>query len=334
MDHSFRDMVVEADVRRGGSVAPRRRAAMLLEVLISVAILVLAISTIGGQVGESLRSAEYTNDLNRAVMLTESVLSEMDLIMDEEDRLIDLDGEEGEGTFGERYPGFGWRIKREPTEIENLDLVTVQILRGSEESESVEDWKVLHSAYVLKLTPGVATIGLSGFGLSEEQLTALNSGDYGTGSWSVDTSGTGGMDASAAAGSMMDELLNFLPEPLRDPFQRFAAGEDVPPEDFKAAIGELTVDDLLGLAAMPQLLSMLGGDMSGLSQLTGGSGGLGDLKKAMQGGGGLSDLKNLLQGAGDLPAGASSLIPDGGAGALRGNLSDLTSNRGGRRRQR
>ena len=45
--------------------------------------------------------------------------------------LIDLRGDEGEGTFDERYPGFGWRVKREPTEVENLDLITIEILQGN-----------------------------------------------------------------------------------------------------------------------------------------------------------------------------------------------------------
>ncbi len=235
---------------------------MLLEVLISLAIIVLAIGTLGSQVSQSLRSAEYTDKLNRALMLAEWVLAEMDLPAEEEDKLIDLEGEEGEGLFGERYPGFGWRIKRETTDIENLDLITLDILNGDPEEVSTEEWEVLHSVYCL--LPTVPEVDPTDFGMPSEEEIGMLAAASATGA-----DGDQATDMTELPPDL-EEILNALPGPIQDILRRFMGGEPVPLDEIRAAFGELTTEDLLGLLATPALFGMLSGDMSGLtSQLMG-----------------------------------------------------------------
>jgi hypothetical protein len=264
---------------------------MMLEVLVSIAIMVLAIATIGGQVSLSLKTVEYTDKLNRALMLAEWVLAEMDLGMEEEDRLIDIRGEEGEGIFGERYPGFGWRIEREPTDVDNLDLITLDILHGDPEAGSVEDWDVLHTVYALR--PVVAELDPSDFGMpSQEEIGLLAA-----------TAPPTGVDGSAGAGlgagmEQMDLLLSLLPAPLQEIFQRFLGGEPVPLDEIRAAFGELTSEDLLGMVTMPGLLGMLGGDTDALfGQMLGGGAGPAGLDQALDGAD--VDPEDVLQGGAD-----------------------------------
>ncbi|MBN1344491.1 MAG: hypothetical protein JXQ73_17510 [Phycisphaerae bacterium] len=270
---------------------------MLLEVLISVAIMVLAIATIGSQVNQALKTADYTDKLNRGLMLAEWALAEMDLSMDSEERIIDLQGEEGEGTFGERFPGYGWRIKREPTDTENFDLITLDILTGDPESESVGDWKVLHSVYALR--PIVAEVDPADFGMPSEEEIGLLAAASATG---ADGQATDASELPAG----FDELLAALPAPLQEIFQRFLGGEAVPLDEVRAAFGELTTEDMLSLVTAPGLLGLLSGGVGGLSGgAAGGATGdaAGGLDQALQGGGNTNAIQQMLQGG----AGGASL---------------------------
>jgi hypothetical protein len=273
---------------------------MLLETLLCVAILALAISIIGSQVNESLNAAEYTNNLNRALMLAEWVLAEMDMVsMDDEDRLIELRGEEGEGTFGERYPGFGWRIKIEPTDVEELDLVTLDILVGDVEEDTIDDdWKVIYSAYALR--PVVAEVDPTDFGMpSEEEIGML--------AMAQPPSAEGVPDPfSGELPAELEELLAALPGPIREIFTRLFGGEPVPLDEIRAAVAELTTEDLLGMLLNPSLLGMLGG-MGGLPGGMGALGGLNGLPDV----GGIGDLPKALQGggSGQLPGSLQNLMP-------------------------
>jgi hypothetical protein len=263
---------------------------MLLEVLIAIAILALAIAFIGGQVDQSLRSAEYSDQLNRALMLAECVLAELELgpVQDDKDRLIDLRGDQGEGTFGERYPGFGWRVKREPTEVENLDLITIEILQGDPEDSAVDQWKTLHSVYTLR--PILPNLDPADFGMPTEQdidMLALASAQTQGDQNAMTGGGTGPL---AGLPPQLEELMAALPPPIQEIVQRFLGGEPVPVEEIRTAVGELTLDDMLSLAMLPGLVSLLSGaNLGGLGgQLPGGLGG----------GGGLGSLQQMLGGLG------------------------------------
>ncbi len=264
-------------VVRGAS----RRAAMLLEVLISIAIMVLAIATIGAQVSNSLNAADYTDKLNRGLMLAEWVMAEMDLPAEEEDRLVDIHGEEGEGTFGERYPGFAWRIRREPTDVDNLDLISLEILTGDPEEPDLDSWDVLHTVYALR--PIVAEFDPTDFGMpSEEDIGLLAAATPPTGE-----DGT----VPGALPPELEELLAALPMPMQEIFQRILGGEPVPMDEIRTAISELTAEDLLGLLTTPALFGVLTGGMGGM--MGGGGGGIPGLEQLLGGGAGGADTQAL-----------------------------------------
>ncbi len=100
---------------------------MLLEVMISLSILSLGMVIVIQSYAGSLRAIRRSRDITRVVFLAEQKLEEL--------RRESYSAEELEGNFGEEYPGLEWRIDSAPLEIdeeeiENLNKVTLTLLRG------------------------------------------------------------------------------------------------------------------------------------------------------------------------------------------------------------
>lgn len=304
------------------------RAAVLLEVLISIALLAIAITIIGEQVNASMRSAEYCDKMNRALMLAEAVLAEIELgpTTDERDRFIQILGEEGQGLFGDEYPGYGWKIIREPTEVENLDLLTIEILNGPPEDKAIDDWKVMRAVYTLRPNR-LPSLDPNDFGMptGQDLEAAAAAGAAATSQPSGAGGAAGGEASGSATGlpSQVEELLQALPPAIQEIVQRFLSGEAVSLMDINAAVGDLTMEDMLSLASNPSILALLsGGALTGM--MPGGlPGGMGGLAQALggAGGGGLEDqLGNLLGN----PAGGG-----GGKGEGHGGGGGRGGERGG-----
>jgi len=111
-------------------------AAVLLEVVLSVAILSLAMMVLGAQFSIGLETAQLSQRQRQALMLAESVLSQIEM------GTLELDEDEFIGEFGSQYPGYAWRVTTESSPIEGMKLLTVSILVAGrpvgEEGEQAE----------------------------------------------------------------------------------------------------------------------------------------------------------------------------------------------------
>ena len=108
---------------------------MLLEVVLSVAILSLAMMVLGAQFSIGLETAELSQRQRQGLMLAESVLAQIEM------RTLEVDEDEFVGEFGSQYPGYAWRVTTASSPIEGMKLLTVSILAGppvGEEDESAE----------------------------------------------------------------------------------------------------------------------------------------------------------------------------------------------------
>lgn len=169
------------EVPRGERAAGRLRGVMLLEVLVSLALLAFGMAVVGLQIQTGLQMAR-TADLNtRAVMLIDTKFSELDagvLVPQTIEGEID-------GHFGLAYPGFAWRVDIEPTETRDLFMATVEIkyseevrqeqLRNPDVDVDFEDprFRLLRSAH--RLIPSPPDVNFErDMGMTQEQIQELS----------------------------------------------------------------------------------------------------------------------------------------------------------------
>src|SRR3990170_1677399 len=112
-----------------------RRGYVLLETVIATGLLIVGLAVLGAQIQDSDTAIRQMRLRLRAMTLAEQQLAQMDL------GLIELDSvdEVQEGDFGPRYPDFGWRLITEPTAIEGMYRLTVEILYLIREDAYKED---------------------------------------------------------------------------------------------------------------------------------------------------------------------------------------------------
>ena len=108
-------------------------AAVLLEVVLSVAILSLAMMVLGAQFSIGLDTAQLSQ--RQRLMLAESGVAQIEM------GTLELEEDELAGEFGSQYPGYAWHVTTESSPIEGMNLLTVSILAGpsaDEEGEQAE----------------------------------------------------------------------------------------------------------------------------------------------------------------------------------------------------
>lgn len=108
------------------------RAAVLLEVVLSVAILSLTMMVLGAQFSIGLETAQLSQRQRQGLMLAESIVSQIEM------GTLELDEDEFVGEFGSQYPGYAWRVTTESSPIEGMKLLTVSILAGLPDDEGGE----------------------------------------------------------------------------------------------------------------------------------------------------------------------------------------------------
>ncbi len=187
----------------------RRGGYLLLEVVLSLTLLLMGLTYIGGQVQKTDEAARESVDLTRILMLTESKLAELDtgLVPFE-----DAADNEIEGDFSLRFPDYGWQIRVDETATEKLRAIRLDILyavRDNLESEFVfRDAEIVHTVYTMRAEP--TTVDLKAdFGITEDALKQLS-----------ETIPIEGFDPSAFDVSMFqsldpEDLLAILPSLLQ-----------------------------------------------------------------------------------------------------------------------
>lgn len=131
-----------------------RRAALLLEVVVALAIMVAAMGVLGAQLVGGLAMTSDSDQRTRAAALADRLLALVEL--DSEMQELILIEEQTDGDFGDAYPGWFWEITFEPTEVEGLGLVRVDVLyqENPEQRDSVEGATLIRRVVLLKAAPG------------------------------------------------------------------------------------------------------------------------------------------------------------------------------------
>lgn len=160
------------------SGVPRSRlpAYVLLEVVIATGMLVVALAIIGAQVQDSGTAIRKMERKLAAVRLAEQQFAYLDM------GLVPLDSvdEEQEGDFGPRYPDWGWRLTTEPTGVDGMFRLKMEVLHHIREEEYREDdfpWdeaEVMFHAYALRAAPQPLDMAAD-FGLNDDEMEDLRS---------------------------------------------------------------------------------------------------------------------------------------------------------------
>jgi hypothetical protein len=152
-----------------------RRAAMLLEVVLALSILVASLAAIGIQFNTALRIGHENERMTQALMLAEAKLGQLDT------GSIPLELEMYD-SFGRTFPGYFWRITIDPhDDIPEMFQVELEILFGDPGIEidagdavesDLDDTTVVARLHTLRPQP--ATIDMQrDFGFTDEQMDEI-----------------------------------------------------------------------------------------------------------------------------------------------------------------
>ncbi|TWT40318.1 hypothetical protein RAS1_40260 [Phycisphaerae bacterium RAS1] len=164
---------MSARVSVGIPARGRARAALLLEVVIALTIMVAAIAMLGSQLVNGLQLVQIDEKQTRGAELADRMLSLLE--MDQELLQRVFTDQEDSGDFGEAHPGYFWRVHLEPTPTVGLGQVTLTILfnEDQERLDSIDAAKPVRTVSLLKADPGKINLATD-FGLAEDQMEALN----------------------------------------------------------------------------------------------------------------------------------------------------------------
>ncbi len=150
------------------------RGVLLLEVVVALTIMVAAMGVLGAQLVSGLRMVAYADEQARAAEMADRMMALLELDLNYAEQLATdakLDGD-----FGQQHPGFFWHVHIEPTDVEGLGKVTLQILqqRDTQNLESADGATVVRELHFLKAAPAKIDLAAD-FGFNEEQLTTITS---------------------------------------------------------------------------------------------------------------------------------------------------------------
>ncbi|UCG15108.1 MAG: hypothetical protein JSV19_07400 [Phycisphaerales bacterium] len=209
----------------------KRPGFVLMEVLVALAILILGLTVIGSQIRTSWKASRLMERKYKAVLLAESMLATLDtglpvpLELDNEvegdwqewDELFVDPGEESRHLpLGDLFPEFAWRLTVEPSGVEELTFVVLDILfdssrRDTEEEYDFDEAKVLHTLYLLRATPSRLDLTRD-FGMDVEQAEELAENLAGVGEFGLDPYD---LDPGLFRDLEFEELIEVLPPLLQ-----------------------------------------------------------------------------------------------------------------------
>jgi hypothetical protein len=291
----------------------RCRAALLLEVVLAMAILVSALGVFGAQLVGGLRSTEAADLRTRADALVERVLGLVEYDPDMQDRL--LTEEHLDGDFGDQYPGWTYEIDFKPIEeVAGLGQIRISVLYESEDDmrRDVRGGRVLGEMVLLKAARAKINL-VNDFGVPQDkvdEIAGLMPDDF-------DPTDFDPQKLIALAKEDPQLVMNLLPA-LVPLLQQYLSQGGSLPADFQLPTG---LNGLLGGGSTADLspeelseLEALGAGLIG----GGGSAGGGRSGGAVRPPGGRP------------PPGAGSVTPRAGGRGARGGQSGAGAPRGGR----
>jgi hypothetical protein len=155
-----------------------RRAALLLEVVVALAVLVAAIGLLGAQLAGGLDMTLHAEEELRATLLADRIVALVQ--MDPELQRRMAESEDLEDEFGKELPGYYWRLHIEPVDREHPDelkLVVIEVLYQSdpqlqESTAGISSATVLRRLALFKGKAGTLNL-VEQAGLTDEQAEEL-----------------------------------------------------------------------------------------------------------------------------------------------------------------
>lgn len=218
----------------------------MLETVIGTGLLILGLAVIGAQFQDSETSIRKMQRRFRAIELAEQYLAELDL------GLIELDSvdEVQEEDFGPRFPDYGWRLITEPTAIEGMYRLTVEVLfipradKYQEDDFDHENAETLFTAYAFRPVPQKLDLEVD-YGLKDEELERVTQTLGDTGIPGLDVSS---FDPSILAKLDFEQMVKVLPIVLDAMHLELGDLEAmIPPEILKQIKESGALDEIEGL---------------------------------------------------------------------------------------
>ncbi len=149
---------------------PRRRAVVLLEVVISLGILILAMGVIGLAFNNGNYRIHRAEEQIQALIMTERLIAEMDTKILDLEEITEGSGESG--SFGEEsIEGLSWRVEVEPSQrVEGLLKIDFFIYVGDPDDDQERHF-VMHTRVFRPEPRGIDFE--RDFGLDEDQIQVL-----------------------------------------------------------------------------------------------------------------------------------------------------------------
>lgn len=303
-------------------VSRRRKAALLLEVVVAFAIVTAALGLLGGQLSGGLRMVGYAELQTRAGELADRILALLELDQTLQQQIF-VDNKT-DGDFGTAYPGWFWRILVQPTQTEGLGMVTVQVLFDEDRGSDVARGKVMRELHLLKADPGRINLETD-FGFTQDQVSQL------TEQIQIPGFDPNQLDPQALVSMPPEQLLLMLGQ-LLPLLQQLAANAGInpgqipqTPQDAADFLNNLQNGGIPGVGGSGGNKDSAGGDLAPDAGSGGSSGG------GRSGGATIDDLLRLRDGGGGSPnSGVNGR--SGQIGQPRGNGNNgATGNTGGNR---
>ncbi len=158
----------------GARRTTRSRAALLLEVVVSFAVMTGALGLLAAQLASGIDVAIYAEEQLRAMQLADQILYRFELDLELQQEIVEA--EQVEEEFGDAYPGWFWRVTIEDLERdeEELKLVTIQVLyqRDKDSPERIDGADAMRTLALVWTEQARLNLIEDG-GLSEEQVELL-----------------------------------------------------------------------------------------------------------------------------------------------------------------
>lgn len=151
-----------------------RPAALLLEVIVALTIMVMALGLLAGQLINGVRVTAHTDTQTRAAQMADRMLALLELDPNVAGQLQDKS--EIDGDFGEENPGWFWRVTVLPMEdVEGLGQVRLDVLlqRDPGKLDDMDTAEIVRTLVMLKAAPQGIDLATD-FGVDPNQLEQIS----------------------------------------------------------------------------------------------------------------------------------------------------------------
>jgi hypothetical protein len=182
---------------------------VLLETVLATGLLITGLAVVGAQVQSADTTIRVMNRTIRAMMLAEQQMAELDMGLIQLDSLDEVE----EGDFGPRHPDWGWLMTIEPTVVEQIYRLQLDVYYLRREGDYREDdfdydaAKRIFTAWAFRAQPRPIDFGAD-LGLSDEELDEMAQKLIDTGIPGLDPSQ---FDPSLLAQLPFEDFITVLP---------------------------------------------------------------------------------------------------------------------------